>query len=48
MKCPQCNEELTPMLPQSVEPEKWQDVDFVCVNDHRYFVRIKEYDLLEA
>lgn len=47
MKCPKCGEELMVEISDYETDTDKQDVGFTCENGHRYFVRIKEDDLLE-
>ena len=49
MKCPKCDEELKANfnLYQDKDAD-YVEVEFVCINGHLYFTRIKEDDLIEV
>ena len=48
MNCPECGEKLEARLNPYNKGEDFVDVDFTCKNNHEYFVRVKEDDLLPA
>ena len=49
MKCPKCGEELVANFNRLLDEEAdFEEVEFTCINDHTYFTRIKEEDLIEA
>lgn len=54
MKCPKCqensiDEELKANINerQAQSPLDYVEVELACINNHRYFTRIKEDDLIE-
>ncbi|GAH50102.1 unnamed protein product [marine sediment metagenome] len=49
MKCPKCGEELEAALNrEQVKDTDYVEVELSCVNDHCYFFRIREDDLIEC
>ena len=46
MDCPKCKEKLE-ITPYPYEDPRFQDIDLKCANEHCFFVRIKEEDLIE-
>ena len=47
MLCPKCGKELMVEVNDYEVGTDRQDVDFVCEEEHRYFVRIGPDDLVE-
>jgi len=45
--CPDCSTPLKPIL-NSTKEEEWEDIDFICENNHVFFVRLKEDDLMRG
>ena len=49
LKCPQCGADLEPNLNKYQDNDAdYVEVELHCENEHPYFVRIKEDDLLES
>ena len=49
MKCPKCGKELEANFNEYQDKNAdYVEVEFVCPNEHTYFTRIKEDDLIEA
>lgn len=48
MKCPKCDKELEASFTPQREDADYVEVELGCVNNHWYFVRIKEEDLIEC
>jgi len=47
MNCPRCGERFEPHIDPAEEFQEYQDITFECPNEHRYWVRVKEADLIE-
>lgn len=48
MKCPRCREPFELHLNESREKDaEYEELEFSCPNNHNYFVRVREEDLLE-
>lgn len=48
MKCPKCGEELKANFNLGQDKDAdYVEIEFVCINDHEYFCRIREDDLIE-
>ena len=48
MNCPKCGEKLEARFNRYQDKyADYVEVELACTNDHEYFVRIKEDDLLE-
>lgn len=49
LKCPKCGEKLEARFtPYQDEKADYVEVEFQCENEHVYFTRIKEDDLIET
>jgi len=49
LKCSKCGEELSASFTIGQDEDTdYVEVEFICINDHEYFVRIKEDDLIEC
>jgi len=49
IKCPKCGEELEANFNRYQNKEAdYTEVEFTCKNDHMYFVRVKEDDIIEC
>ena len=48
IKCPKCEEELEARFNNyPIEPNDYLEVFLDCKNEHQYFLRIKQFDLIE-
>jgi len=46
MRCPECGTELEPSINKYQSSDEFVEVELYCANEHGYFVRIKEDDLI--
>uniref|UniRef100_A0A6M3IG11 Uncharacterized protein n=1 Tax=viral metagenome TaxID=1070528 RepID=A0A6M3IG11_9ZZZZ len=47
MNCPQCDELLTPRFNAYPTEHHYVEIFLDCENDHQYFARIEQEDLIE-
>lgn len=48
MKCPKCGEDLKASFSNPKDKDaNYVEVELVCINNHLYFTRIREPDLIE-
>ena len=47
MKCPKCQEELKPRFNEYQTETDYVELFLDCENEHQYFIRVQQEDLIE-